>query len=191
MITINIKRIEVRVYPPENAIPLVTQDELDEHVAGMMDVEERLTAISRVLGAIAFPFGATTSPTADRSQRMAPASGSTIGDAQALLNAMNNVTNQVAGQVHVVVTNESAQLAEIQSLKDQLAGGSAITQEQLDGLVDGMQARVDALGLIRDSLQSIGADPANPTPAPAPIEEPPATGDASGDPTTGDPAAQG
>lgn len=93
-------------------------------------------------------------------------------DVTALLAAMNTVTNQLAANVTVVVENEAKQLAEIQALKDQIAAGTPVTQEQLDSVVSTMQARVDALNATRDQLAAIASTPENPVPEVPPVEEP-------------------
>lgn len=98
-------------------------------------------------------------------------------EVSALLSSVNDVTNALAANVTKVVQNEAAQLAEIQSLKDQIAAGSPITTVQLDTIVSGLQARQEALKAISDNLQSIATDPANPTPPVPPVVLPPTPGE--------------
>lgn len=93
-------------------------------------------------------------------------------DVQALLDAMNAVTNQLASNVSVVVANEAAQLEEIRSLKAQIESGQPVTQEQLDALVTTMTARVDALRATEQQLAAIATNPDEPIP-----EVPPVTGE--------------
>ena len=88
----------------------------------------------------------------------------TITDAHALLIAINDVTNTMAGHVETVVESEATQLALIQSLRDQIAAGGPVTQAQLDQVVAELETRKASLELVGAQLHALAADPANPVP---------------------------
>lgn len=103
---------------------------------------------------------------------------STVQDVQQLVTDLKDETDKVAARL-------DAQAAAIQALKDQIAAGTPVSQEQLDRLVDG-------LAPISARLKALGSDPANPIPvdpqAP-PAEAPPVDPAAAGAGTvTGGPA---
>lgn len=85
-------------------------------------------------------------------------------DVSGSLQALNDLTNTLSSTVDQVVTNESNQLTLIQQLKDQIAAGGAITQEQLDQLAASSSQRVAALTVVRDTLLPIAVDASNPVP---------------------------
>lgn len=76
-----------------------------------------------------------------------------------LIGDLNTVTNKIAGKV-------AAEEASIQSLKDQIAAGTPVSQSQLDLIGSGLTAVVG-------QLTAIGADPTNPLPATDPVDNPP------------------
>lgn len=67
-----------------------------------------------------------------------------------LVSDLNDETNTVAAKI-------DAQAAAIQALKDQIAQGSPVTQQDLDEIASG-------LAPISDRLKALGADPAQPIP---------------------------
>lgn len=67
-----------------------------------------------------------------------------------LVTDINDETNTVAAKV-------DAQAKAIQDLKDQIAQGTPVTQEDLDAIANGLTP-------ISDRLKAIGADPSNPVP---------------------------
>lgn len=86
------------------------------------------------------------------------------------LDRVNVVTNEIATNVDVVVSNEAAQIAEIQALKDQIAaGGAPVTVQQLEAVIGTAQARATALQTVSDTLKSIAVNAAEPIPPVPPI----------------------
>lgn len=77
----------------------------------------------------------------------------------ALISKFDTATNRVAAKLEEMKT-------EIQALKDQIASGSPVTQEQLDQLETRLTSEVT-------DLEALGQDPANPVPEP---ENPPEPG---------------
>jgi hypothetical protein len=73
-----------------------------------------------------------------------------------LITAFDQATNRVAGKLEEMK-------AEIQALKDQVAAGSPITQEQLDALEARLTQEVG-------DLQALGADAENPVPENPPVD---------------------
>lgn len=91
-----------------------------------------------------------------------------FSDVDAALDALDALTTEIGGNVDIVVTNEAAQLAEIQALKAQVAAGSPVTQEQLESLGAKTEARVSAMQAVSAHLKTV-ANPNNPTPPAPPI----------------------
>jgi hypothetical protein len=83
-----------------------------------------------------------------------------ITDVQALVAAVNEETNNMAARIEA---KDKQQDDQIQALKDQIAGGTAVTPEQLDALASDLSSEVARLKLI-------GADATAPIP---PADNPP------------------
>lgn len=76
-----------------------------------------------------------------------------VNDVKQLVSDLNDETNTVAAKV-------DEQAKAIQALKDQVAQGSPVTQQDLDAIAAGLQP-------ISDRLKALGADQTNPIPPPA------------------------
>lgn len=85
-----------------------------------------------------------------------------ISNVKQLVADVKKATDDLATRV---ATKTTEQDDAIQALKDRIANGQTITQEDLDGLSVDLSAEVA-------QLQAIGADPQNPVP---PIAQPPTT----------------
>lgn len=88
----------------------------------------------------------------------------------ATLGALNTVTNNLSTVADKILVNEAAQLSLIQSLRDQLAAGTPISDAQLDQLNDSATSTTAALTVVRDHLLTIASDPENPAPPVPPID---------------------
>lgn len=73
-----------------------------------------------------------------------------VASVKKLVKDIDEETNAVAAKVE-------AQAAALQALKDQVAAGNPVTQDDLDAI--GTE-----LGTVSDRLRAIGADPTNPIP---------------------------
>lgn len=75
----------------------------------------------------------------------------------------------LGAETDALSTKIDAEVAEIASLKAQIAAGSPVTQADLDAISAGLSP-------ISDRLKALGASPADPIPAPVttPVEVPPA-----------------
>lgn len=82
-----------------------------------------------------------------------------ITDVNTLLDELNTATNDVAADV-------TAERAELKALREQIAAGTPVSQEQLDAVAS-------RLGSTVARLQALAADPDNPVPAPTPGDNPP------------------
>ena len=96
--------------------------------------------------------------------------------AKEALATLNTTTNELAAAVDSVIVADAAEdaafLAEIQSLKDQIAAGSAVTQADLDELTAGMGATTATLTAVKSALAAMGASATEPIP---PVDIPPVT----------------
>src|SRR3954468_1398162 len=79
-------------------------------------------------------------------------------DLETLLGKLDTTTNTLAAGVSAVNDAQDRANAEIAALKDQIANGTPVTQEQLDSLGAKLAASTDSLGTIAASLTAIGAN---------------------------------
>lgn len=88
--------------------------------------------------------------------------------AREALATLNDTTNQLAAVVDSVVVSDQAEddafRAEIQTLKNQIAAGQAVTAADLDELTTGMGGSTAALTAVKAALEAMGSNPTNPLP---------------------------
>ena len=155
---VKIKRLEIEIKCP--------WDGSDDEIARLTRHVHRLESIRSALA----PLVAARAPnTARRESRMV---NKTYADLTAAWDAVDARTTELADDVAKAVANEQKQLAEIQALKDQVAGGSPVTQEQLDALVSRGESTAATLGAVEANLRPLGASTADPIPTPTPVPDP-------------------
>lgn len=142
-------------------------EKLEHHVTVHIDgggqssdgVSEKLTQILNALGVL----------TTQGTQLMAD-----VTFAKEQLVVLNTVTNTLQASVDDVIAADQAEddafRAEIQDLKDQIAAGGAVTQQDLDDLAAGMGGTTATLQAISAALGQMGSNPTNPIP---PVDIPP------------------
>lgn len=94
---------------------------------------------------------------------------------QAQLDRLNSVTNDMAAEIDSAVQGRDDLKAQIADLQAKLTAAGALdaqTQQAFDNISAKLGADADALSGVSDKLKTLGADPANPVPAPEPAPTP-------------------
>jgi chromosome segregation ATPase len=96
--------------------------------------------------------------------RLRGASMAKFEDVQTALAEIDTVTTQMSEDVDQALANDAEQIAEIQKLKDQIAAGTPVTQEQLDSVAASLTAKSESLKGVSAKLKGLAVDPENPIP---------------------------
>lgn len=141
-------------------------EKLEHHVTVHLNGGQSSDGVSQKLTEILNALGVLTT---QGTQLMAD-----IMLAKAALDALNATTNTLQTSVDDVIAADQAEddafRAEIQALKDQIAAGGVVTQQDLDDLAAGMGGTTATLQAISAALGQMGSNPSQPIP---PVDIPP------------------